>query len=67
MRRIRLVTVQRLILYSASSGAHGNFSKQIYEKWLKNAERKDLAQALGYLAQINQTKLYLFWEYSSSG
>jgi hypothetical protein len=49
------------------AGAHGNFSKQAYKKWLKKAERKDLAQALRHLAQLNQTKLYLFWEYSPSG
>jgi hypothetical protein len=33
-----------------------------YRKWLKKAETKDLAQALTRLAQLNQTKVYLFWK-----
>ena len=45
MRRIRLVTVQGLSLYSASSGAHRNFSKQDYKKWLKEADSEALAHA----------------------
>jgi len=33
-----------------------------YRIWLKKAGTKDLAQALMRLAQLNQTKIYLFWE-----
>jgi len=41
---------------------HTNFSTQAYKKWLKEADRESLAQALGRLAQLNQTKVYLFWQ-----
>ena len=44
------------------AGAHGNFSKQDYEKWLNEADRESLAQALGRFAQLNQAKVYLFWK-----
>jgi len=30
--------------------------------WLKKAERKELAQVLTRLAQLNQSKVYLFWK-----
>jgi hypothetical protein len=43
------------------AGAHGHFTMEDYRKWLKKAEMKDLAQALTRLAQLNQTKVYLFW------
>jgi hypothetical protein len=33
-----------------------------YPKWLKKAERDNLARALGRLAQLNQSKVYLFWK-----
>jgi len=32
-----------------------------YWKWLKKAEINDLARALMRLAQLNQSKVYLFW------
>ena len=43
------------------AGAHGHFTIEDYQKWLKKAETKDLAQALTRLAQLNQSKVYLFW------
>jgi len=33
-----------------------------YRKWLKKAERNELTRALRCLAQLNQTKVYLFWK-----
>ncbi|MDH5461661.1 MAG: ABC transporter ATP-binding protein [Candidatus Bathyarchaeota archaeon] len=44
------------------AGAHGHFTMEDYEKWLKQADREDLAGALRRLAQLNQTKVYLFWK-----
>jgi len=44
------------------AGAHGNFSKQDYKKWLKEANIADLARALAHLAQLDQTKVYSFWK-----
>jgi len=44
------------------SGAHGNFSKKDYKEWLEQAEDLDLAHALCRLAQLNQSKVYLFWK-----
>jgi len=44
------------------AGQHGHFTVQDYQKWLKKAERSDLAQALRRLAQLNQSKVYLFWK-----
>jgi len=44
------------------AGAHGHFTMEDYRKWLKKAETKDLAQALTRLAQLNQSKVYLFWK-----
>jgi hypothetical protein len=44
------------------AGQHGHFTQEDYQKWLKKAERKDLARALRRLAQLNQTKIYLFWK-----
>jgi uncharacterized membrane protein YgcG len=41
---------------------HGHFTMKDYRKWLKKAERNDLAQALRRLAQLNQSKVYLFWK-----
>jgi hypothetical protein len=35
-----------------------------YGKWLKKAERNDLAWELRRLAQLNQPKTYLFWKRS---
>jgi len=44
------------------SGAHGNFTINDYRRWLKKAEKDDLAHALTRLAQLNQSKVYLFWK-----
>jgi hypothetical protein len=48
------------------AGAHGNFSKKDYKEWLEQVEDLDLARALSRLAQLNQTKVYLFWKRSLS-
>ena len=48
------------------AGQSGHFTKEDYRKWLKNAERDDLALALRRLAQLNQSKVYLFWKRSSA-
>jgi GNAT superfamily N-acetyltransferase len=39
----------------------GNFRKADWEAWLEQASREDLADALTVVAQLNQTKAYLFW------
>ena len=44
------------------AGQHGHFTMEDYRKWLKKAERNDLARALRRLAQLNQSKVYLFWK-----
>ena len=44
------------------AGRHENFTIEDYRKWLKKAEKDDLARALTRLAQLNQTKVYLFWK-----
>jgi ABC-type ATPase with predicted acetyltransferase domain len=44
------------------AGAHGYFSIEDHRKWLKKAKTSDLAQALRRLAQLNQSKIYLFWK-----
>ena len=44
------------------AGQHGHFTMEDYRKWLKKAERDDLARALRRLAQLNQSKVYLFWK-----
>jgi len=46
------------------AGQHGHFTTEDYLKWLKKADTKDLAQALVRLAQLNQSKVYLFWKRS---
>jgi len=46
------------------AGKHGHFTKEDYQKWLKKAERNELARALRRLALLNQTKVYLFWKRS---
>ena len=43
------------------AGQHGHFTTEDYRKWLKRAETDDLARALKRLAQLNQSKVYLFW------
>jgi len=47
------------------AGQHGHFTMEDYREWLKRAERNDLARALRRLAQLNQSKVYLFWKRSS--
>jgi ABC-type ATPase with predicted acetyltransferase domain len=44
------------------AGQHGHFTIKDYRNWLKKAEIGDLAQALRRLAQLNQSKVYLFWK-----
>jgi len=44
------------------AGAHGRFTKEDYKSWLEKAGRDDLARALCRLAQLNQSKVYLFWK-----
>jgi ABC-type ATPase with predicted acetyltransferase domain len=43
------------------AGQHGHFTTGDYRKWLEKARRDDLARALRRLAQLNQSKVYLFW------
>jgi len=44
------------------AGAHGHFTKQDYKRWLQNIEKSEIARALTRLAQLNQSKVYLFWK-----
>ena len=44
------------------AGAHGNFTMEDYREWLQNVEQEELARALVRLAQLNQSKVYLFWK-----
>ena len=44
------------------AGQRGHFTMEDYHKWLKKAETDDLARALRRLAQLNQSKVYLFWK-----
>ena len=46
------------------AGQHGHFTMENYRKWLKKAETDDFARALRRLAQLNQSKVYLFWKRS---
>jgi len=46
------------------AGAHGRFTMEDYRKWLKKADRDEFARALRRLAQLNQSKVYLFWKCS---
>jgi ABC-type ATPase with predicted acetyltransferase domain len=39
----------------------GNLTAKQWEQWLEQAGRQDLADALTVVAQLNQTKAYLFW------
>jgi ABC-type transport system involved in cytochrome c biogenesis ATPase subunit/GNAT superfamily N-acetyltransferase len=40
----------------------GTFTKKRWAAWLQQATREDLADALTVVAQLNQTKAYLFWK-----
>jgi len=42
------------------AGQYGHFTMGDYRKWLKKADRDDLARALRF-AQLNQSRVYLFW------
>ena len=44
------------------AGTHGPFTKNDYNEWLEEAEKCELARALSRLAQLNQSKVYLFWK-----
>jgi len=44
------------------AGQHGHFTMEDYQKWLKKAEKDEFARALRHLAQLNQSKVYLFWK-----
>ena len=46
------------------AGAYGRFTMEDYRKWLKKAEINDLARALRRFAQLDQSKVYLFWKRS---
>jgi ABC-type ATPase with predicted acetyltransferase domain len=48
------------------AGQHGHFTMEYYRKWLRKAEPDDLALGLRRLAQLNQTKVYLFWKKQES-
>ena len=48
------------------AGAHGRFTKKDYGDWLQNVEKSELARALSRLAQLNQSKVYLFWKKKQS-
>jgi len=48
------------------AGQHGHFTTENYRKWLKRAETDDLVRALKRLAQLNQSKVYLFCRHTSS-
>jgi hypothetical protein len=48
------------------AGAHGNFTIKDYRAWLEKANVDDLALALTRLAQLNQSKVYLFWSNEDS-
>ena len=65
----RLVKQVKEILESFSypynrriAGAHGCFTQKDYKDWLKSVGEDELAQALTRLAQLNQSKIYLFWK-----
>ena len=40
----------------------GRFTKKDYGDWLQKVEEPELARALARLAQLNQSKVYLFWK-----
>jgi len=48
------------------AGQHGHFTIEDYRRWLKKAETEDLAWALRRLAQLNQSKVYLFCKTSQA-
>jgi hypothetical protein len=45
-----------------TAGAHGNFKNKDYRQWLENANKKELSKALTRLSQLNQPKIYIFWQ-----
>jgi energy-coupling factor transporter ATP-binding protein EcfA2 len=46
------------------AGAHGNYKISDYRHWLLKSEKEELSRALTRLAQLNQSKVYLFWKRS---
>ena len=48
------------------AGDHGNYKMSDYRNWLRTVEKEELARALCRLAQLNQTKVYLFWSHEES-
>ncbi|WGM90176.1 MAG: ATP-binding cassette domain-containing protein [Candidatus Bathyarchaeum tardum] len=44
------------------AGSHGRFTKKHYKNWLTKDDIDEFANALVRLAQLNQTKVYLFWK-----
>ncbi len=44
------------------AGAHGRFTTNDYREWLENTDTEELARALMRLSQLNQPKIYLFWQ-----
>lgn len=44
------------------AGSAGRFTLKDWAEWLQKASLEDLAVALIRLAQLNQVKIYLFWE-----
>jgi len=44
------------------AGQHGHFTGEDYRKWLQQTDTEDLARGLRRLAQLNQSKVYLFWK-----
>lgn len=44
------------------AGQHTHFTTKDYKKWLKEASINHLSLALRRLAQLNQTKVYVFWK-----
>jgi len=43
------------------AGAHGNYKMSDYRHWLMKSGKEELSRALTRLAQLNQPKVYLFW------
>jgi len=56
------LTVSAFFTKNRIAGAHGHFTKEDYRKWLQNVKKCELARTLSRLAQLNQSKIYLFWK-----
>ena len=65
VRRVKEILSSFRYPYNRRIAGHsGHFTMEDYREWLKKAERNDLAQALRRIAQLNQSKVYLFWKRS---